>query len=53
MAFVQNSDKTVPDHVPDELFWDHCYEEFAHEGDDPYLAISRLHDAILIRGIYP
>ena len=44
MAFAQTSDKTVPDHVPNELFWDHSYEEFAHEGDDPYLAISRLHE---------
>lgn len=33
-----------PDHVPEELFWDHSYEAFACEGDDPYLAISRLHD---------
>jgi cytochrome P450 len=44
MAFAQTSDQKVPDHVTPELFWDHCYEEFAHEGDDPYLAISRLHE---------
>lgn len=44
MAFAQTPGRPVPDHVPDELFWNHGYEEFAHEGDDPYLAISRLHE---------
>jgi cytochrome P450 len=44
MTFAQASGKPSPAHVPDELFWGHGYEEFAHEGDDPYLAISRLHE---------
>ena len=44
MAFAQAPGKAAPAHVPDELFWGHGYEEFALEGDDPYLAISRLHD---------
>ncbi len=33
-----------PDYVPQELRWDHSLGEFAHEGDDPFLAVSRLHD---------
>ncbi len=33
-----------PDHVPEELRWDHSLGEFAHEGDDPFVAVSRLHD---------
>lgn len=33
-----------PDHVPAELEWNHSFPEFAFEGDDPFLAISRLHD---------
>lgn len=44
MASEQHHGTTVPDHVPDELVWNHGYEAFALEGDDPYLAISRLHD---------
>jgi cytochrome P450 len=32
-----------PDHVPPELRWDHSLREFAHELDDPFLAVSRLH----------
>lgn len=33
-----------PNHVPLELRWDHSLGEFAHELDDPFLAVSRLHD---------
>lgn len=44
MTAPNPSTQKKPDHVPDELFWDHNYEEFAHTGDDPYLAISRLHE---------
>lgn len=44
MVFAQAPGKPAPAHVPDELFWGHGYEEFALEGDDPYLAISRLHE---------
>jgi cytochrome P450 len=33
-----------PDHVPPKLRWDHSLGEFAHELDDPFLAVSRLHD---------
>ena len=36
------SDK-VPDHVPPELVWNHNFDEFNHELDDPFLSSSRLH----------
>lgn len=34
----------VPDHVPPELVWDGHFDAFTAEGDDPFLAIARLHD---------
>ena len=34
----------IPLHVPEELVWDHSFVGFAAELDDPYLAISRLHE---------
>lgn len=33
-----------PDHVPEALFWDHDFIEFAHELANPFEAICRLHD---------
>ena len=33
-----------PDHVPAALRWDNSLRTFAHELDDPFLAVSRLHD---------
>lgn len=33
-----------PDHVPDELYWDHSFKDFLAELDDPYIAGARLHD---------
>jgi len=33
-----------PDHVPDSLFWDHDYHEYAHELPNPFEAVCRLHD---------
>jgi cytochrome P450 len=33
-----------PDHVPPQLRWDHSLREFAMEGGDPFLAVSRLFD---------
>jgi len=33
-----------PAHVPAELVWDHAIEDFAAEGEDPFLSLSRLHD---------
>jgi len=35
---------TVPDHVPDELVWDHGFAQFLYELEDPYLAAARLHE---------
>jgi len=34
----------VPDHVPQECIWDNDFTAFLSEGDDPYIAGSRLHD---------
>ncbi len=33
-----------PGHVPAELRWDHSLGEFAYQGDDPFKAVSRLHE---------
>ncbi len=33
-----------PDHVPEGLRWAHSLKEFVNQGDDPFLAASRLHD---------
>jgi len=34
----------APEHVPDELLWDHSLAEFNSELDDPFMAASRLLD---------
>lgn len=34
----------APDHVPVELCWDHDINTFAGELDDPFVAVSRMHD---------
>lgn len=34
----------VPEHVPRELVWDHCLNDFTSELDDPFVAAGRLHD---------
>jgi len=39
-----NVAREKPEHVPDGYFLDRAYEAFAAEGDDPYLAVSRLHE---------
>ncbi len=44
MTSVEMLGPKVPDHVPAELVWNHCLNEFNRELDDPYLAASRLHD---------
>ena len=31
-------------HIPPGLVWDHSFDAFTAEGDDPFLAIARLHD---------
>lgn len=35
---------TVPAHVPPELVWEDDFDAFAAEGEDPFLAMARLHD---------
>ncbi len=35
---------TVPAHVPEQLVWEASFDAFTAEGDDPWLAISRLHN---------
>ena len=36
--------KPIPAHVSAELVWDHSFDAFTAEGDDPFLAVARLHD---------
>jgi cytochrome P450 len=31
-------------HIPPELVWDRSFDEFTAEGEDPFLAVTRLHD---------
>lgn len=33
----------IPEHVPDELVWNHSLNDFMSELDDPYIAGGRLH----------
>ncbi len=32
----------VPDHVPQRLVWDHSFDRYTSQGDDPFLALTRL-----------
>ncbi|WP_052223305.1 cytochrome P450 [Novosphingobium malaysiense] len=34
----------IPDNVPTELVWDHDFDTFTLEGDDPFISIARLQD---------
>lgn len=34
----------IPSHVPEELVWRGSFDAFTSEGDDPFLAIARLHE---------
>lgn len=34
----------TPDHVPEELVWNHRLNEFTSELDDPFIAAGRLHE---------
>ncbi len=34
-----------PPHVPADLVWDRSFDAFTAEGDDPFLAVSRLHQS--------
>ena len=43
MADVPDPVRT-PSHVPPELVWNHSFDRFTAEGDDPFAATARLHD---------
>ena len=34
---------TIPSHVPPELVWDNSFDAYTAEGDDPFVAIARMH----------
>lgn len=34
----------VPAHVPPELVWNNSFDRFTAEGDDPFLAVCRMHE---------
>ena len=36
--------QTPPAHVPPERVWNHKFDDFTFEGDDPFVAVCRLHD---------
>jgi len=38
------STEKIPDHVPEELIWDHSLNDFTRELDDPFIAASRLQE---------
>lgn len=44
MAIAESQVAGVPARVPSELVWNHSFDAFTMEGDDPFLAVSRLHD---------
>jgi len=44
MASIGAQPSTVPSHIPAELVWDHSFDSFTAELDDPFLAIARLHE---------
>ncbi len=44
MATEITTTLNIPDHVPPELVWDHDFDSFCRELDDPFLAASRMLD---------
>ncbi len=44
MSEAATAEVRIPAHVAPELVWDASYDAFTAEGDDPYLAVSRLSD---------
>lgn len=40
----QDQIASVPDHVPPELVWHGSFDQFTAQGDDPFLAVCRMHD---------
>lgn len=43
MATIDAAARPIPGHIPPELVWDRCYDRFTEEGEDPFLAVSRLY----------
>jgi len=43
MAVAESRAAGTPAGIPPELVWDHSFDAFTLEGDDPFLAVSRLH----------
>jgi cytochrome P450 len=44
MTSLEAPELRMPDHVPVECAWNHSFDAFTAEGDDPFIAITRLHD---------
>jgi hypothetical protein len=44
MGALSLANAKIPAHVPAELIWDHSFDAFTAEGNDPYLAVTRLHE---------
>jgi cytochrome P450 len=44
MSTSHTATTRVPDHVPAALVWNHSFDAFTAELDDPFIAVSRLHD---------
>ena len=44
MASAGTLPAKAPAHIPADLVWDHSFDAFTAELDDPFIAISRLHD---------
>ena len=44
MTTTATVEAPVPGHIPPELVWSRNFDDFVNEGDDPFLAVCRLHD---------
>jgi cytochrome P450 len=44
MGAESKTAERIPAHVPPELVWNNSFDAFTAQLDDPYIAISRLHD---------
>lgn len=44
MSAQTDTIERIPPHIPPDLVWDKSFDAFTAEGDDPWLAITRMHD---------
>jgi hypothetical protein len=44
VSAIAEANAKIQAHIPAELVWDHSFDAFTAEGNDPYLAVTRLHD---------